>query len=127
MNQSTQPTFSDGSLVLDWVTEAQRLRLVPFLERAEHLKAMSFDDLNLFRSRQVRGVSSSEGCGGVMSSPYTDRPTNLNSHERFHSYNGRNRWSGATCWRARGSSRRTRACRSRASRTCRRCVGVDIA
>lgn len=48
-----RPTFSDGSLVFDWVQEAQRLRLVPFLERAEHLKALSFDDLNLFRARQV--------------------------------------------------------------------------
>lgn len=43
-----------------WVSEAQRLRLLPFLERAELLKAMSFDDLNLFRSRQVR-----PGCGRV--------------------------------------------------------------
>jgi hypothetical protein len=53
--EQDKPTFSDGSAVLDWVQEAQRLRLVPFLERAEHLKALSFDDLNLFRARQVGG------------------------------------------------------------------------
>lgn len=47
-----------------WVTEAQRLRLLPFLERAELLKAMSFDDLNLFRSRQVwTGRVCVGGCG----------------------------------------------------------------
>ncbi len=51
--EAEKPTFSDGSLVLDWVTEAQRMRLQPFLERAEALKAMSFDDLNLFRARQM--------------------------------------------------------------------------
>lgn len=53
--EQDRPVFTDGSPVADWVAEAQRLRLVPFLERAEHLKALSFDDLNLFRSRQVGG------------------------------------------------------------------------
>ena len=48
-----RPTFTDGGLVMDWVKEAHRLRLLPFIERAEHLKALSFDDLNLFRARQV--------------------------------------------------------------------------
>ena len=31
--EGDKPTFSDGSLVGDWVKEAQRLRLLPFLER----------------------------------------------------------------------------------------------
>lgn len=51
--EGDKPTFTDGSLVGNWVKEAQRLRLMPFLERAEHLKAQSFDDLNAFRARQV--------------------------------------------------------------------------
>ena len=56
MLEQDAPRFQDGGLVLEWVHEAQRLRLVPFLERAEHLKAMSFDDLNVFRARQVGWV-----------------------------------------------------------------------
>lgn len=61
--EGDKPTFSDGSLVGDWVKEAQRLRLLPFLERAEHLKAQSFDDLNVFRARQVewREILESKG------------------------------------------------------------------
>lgn len=51
--ETEKPGFSDGSLVYDWVLEMQRLRLMPFLERAELLKAMSFDDLNQLRARQV--------------------------------------------------------------------------
>jgi hypothetical protein len=45
------PKFRDGGSVLEWVKEAQRLRLLPFIERAEHLKSLSFDDINLFRFR----------------------------------------------------------------------------
>ena len=51
--ESERVTFKDGALVMDWIKEAHRLRLLPFIERAEHMKALSFDDLNLFRSRQV--------------------------------------------------------------------------
>lgn len=45
------PCFKDGSRVAAWVKEAERLRVLPFIERAEQLKSLSFEELNAFRFR----------------------------------------------------------------------------
>lgn len=70
--EEDRPVFSDGSLVGEWVKEAHRLRLLPFMERAEFLKAKSFDDLNVFRARQVAWREMLEAKGVLK--PYQGMP-----------------------------------------------------